>query len=973
MTTTVEREVESLHYNRVSEPTRRAQWWAGWRVALRLARRDVRRHRGRSALVLLMIGLPVMLLAFGATLAMTADRTARENAPYAYGTGVALVSGPSAATAVEQSADGTGVGWSDVSPAAAPIPGFTTDPTAAISKLVGGTAIPFGSPSLRATIDGARTSVQALAISLPPGADLGQRAHLISGRWAVSNDEVVVTRYGADLGLPTSGRLRLDEVGGSRTAGVQTSSADQGTSGRRVVGMAEAVTSVGSGLSILPAAVVVPLESTPSDWLVTDAKPIDWAAVQRLNRYALVVTSKAVTSLPPDELAQLDPQGFIGGQSQNLAVAVAAASGGLLITTTLLAGPAFAVSASRQRRTLALAAANGATVAQVRRFVLGQAVVLGSLAAVLGAALGLGAFFALRALHLRQLVDLSFFSPDVPWSLIGLVIAAALVSAVVAALIPARSLGRLDIVRVLRGQEVSQPLRHRLMVAGLVLCGIGAATALTRTVTDSGPSVAAFLIGSGLLAVGALCLVPALLVLSARAAGRLPLTMRMAARDSARQRARTAPTVAAVLAATALFSAACIGLASDTAKRADTYTPQVAVGTGIVRAGNGGDSRDQIAVADIIARSAPDVRVLRNAVLGNPYHWAPATTGPEASLSQRIVAVRQGCSAPQALADPFSSGYNVDCASLSTDGLGQGQVRVLPAAALDAVLQLDPAQSAVVAGGAIVLPDPATLPEDPRHGTLEMAPTTDVDVSHGTVTLAAQLGTRDSQRQEFTPTGSPTESRVPALLLPSSQFLRLQTNDGIGGALSAETVARRGWTSTPDYVTFYSPDGPIDSATQQRLQTAVDARFGVSNVEVERGFQRDDLPVVLVLIGVVSLLVLVATFVSTALSLAEQQPLMGTLAAVGATRGTRRRMAASQALHLAGLGALIGAAVGMVPGIAISQATAIGHFRDGVTVGPFVEIPWLQIAAPVVLVPLIAAAFAWLAVRRSPEVTRRLS
>ncbi|MEP7331148.1 MAG: FtsX-like permease family protein [Terracoccus sp.] len=976
MTATIDRAADHAESGTRPEPSRRAQWWAGWRVSLRLARRDVRRHRGRSALVLLMIGLPVMLLAFGATLAMTADRTAAENAPYLYGTGVAVVSGPNGPKAIEQSADGNGPGWGDDSTSAQIITGFTTDPTAAISSLVGGKAMPFENPDLRATIDGSRTPVPALAITLPAGADLGQRAHLISGRWATSPDEVVVTRYGADLGLPTSGRIDLEATAGSGPPGLGGSPTGESTTGRTIVGLADAVTGSSSG-SVSPAAVVVPFDGTPSSWLVTDAKPIDWAGVQRLNRYSLLVTSKAVTSLPADELTRLSPDASTGGQTRSLTTAIAAASGALLLTTTLLAGPAFAVSASRQRRTLALAAANGGTVAQVRQFVLGQAVVLGSLAAVIGVVLGLAGFFGLRALPLRPFLPLVFFSPDVPWSLLALVVAAALVSAVVAALIPARSLGRLDIVRVLRGQEVSRPLRHRLTALGVVLCGIGALTALTRTLTDSGVSVTAFLIGSVVLTIGALCLVPALLVVTARLAGRLPLTMRMAARDSARQRARTAPTVAAVLATTALFSASCIGLASDTAKRADTYVPQVAMGTGLVRAYSGsGATADEDRAVDAIHAAAPDLTVLRAATLGDPFQTTSSLAGITAVPSQRIAAMRAGCSAQQALANSDQAGPDIDCWSLTNVGYGGGQVRVLPATDLTAALKLDPAQAAAVAGGAIVLPDPATLPQEPRHATLEMAPTTPVDVTDAKVAFATEQGTRDPQTNEFTTSGRPAETRVPALLLPAATFLRLQTGSGIGAVLSTETAARLGWTSTPDTVLFYSPDGAVDVATQARVQTVLEGRFNQAMVYVERGFQRGDLAVVLVLIGVVTLLVLVATFVSTALSLAEQQPLMGTLAAVGATRGTRRRMAASQALHLAGLGALIGAAVGLVPGIAIARATTVVTQYNGVserTAGPFLSIPWLQIIAPVVLVPLIAAAFAWLAVRRSPQVTRRLS
>ena len=63
----------------------------------------------------------------------------------------------------------------------------------------------------------------------------------------------------------------------------------------------------------------------------------------------------------------------------------------LLIITALLVGPAFAVSAARQRRTLALAASNGASTAVLRRTVLAQALVLGTASALLGVLLGVAA------------------------------------------------------------------------------------------------------------------------------------------------------------------------------------------------------------------------------------------------------------------------------------------------------------------------------------------------------------------------------------------------------------------------------------------------------------------------------------------------------------------------------------------------------------------------------------------------------
>ena len=109
--------------------------------------------------------------------------------------------------------------------------------------------------------------------------------------------------------------------------------------------------------------------------------------------------------------------------------------------------------------------------------------------------------------------------------------------------------------------------------------------------------------------------------------------------------------------------------------------------------------------------------------------------------------------------------------------------------------------------------------------------------------------------------------------------------------------------------------------------------------------------------------------------------MMGTFAAVGATRMTRRNLAAAQAGSLGVIGALLGTLVGFVPGIALARSftrypmTSAG-FIDGTTpelVDSTVVIPWLQLAIPVIAVPALAALLAWLAIRRAPMVTRRLT
>ena len=107
----------------------------------------------------------------------------------------------------------------------------------------------------------------------------------------------------------------------------------------------------------------------------------------------------------------------------------------------------------------------------------------------------------------------------------------------------------------------------------------------------------------------------------------------------------------------------------------------------------------------------------------------------------------------------------------------------------------------------------------------------------------------------------------------------------------------------------------ISSATQ----AAVNDRLGGENtMQVERGFQNAAWLIMLILFSAAGSLVLIASLISTALSLAESQNDMATLAAVGATRHTRRRIAASQAWVVAACGCLLGVAVGMIPGIAIT-------------------------------------------------------
>ena len=68
---------------------------ASWRTALRIARREARRSRGRSALVIAMIALPVLCLSFAAVSYDMMTLTGAEKADRTMGTSAARIQWPS--------------------------------------------------------------------------------------------------------------------------------------------------------------------------------------------------------------------------------------------------------------------------------------------------------------------------------------------------------------------------------------------------------------------------------------------------------------------------------------------------------------------------------------------------------------------------------------------------------------------------------------------------------------------------------------------------------------------------------------------------------------------------------------------------------------------------------------------------------------------------------------------------------------
>jgi putative ABC transport system permease protein len=898
-----------------------------------MARRDLRRHKGRSALVFLMVALPTGLLVGLAGLADSQTVSGVDRIPLTLGPAQALVQGPDP-TPVLQGGDpdsGASMVGGQGGAKATPIPSLDTSVSlgapsnvAAVKALTGASdVVRTGYLPLRHVM-GDKSRPADVFVFDPGTHEWGDKAHLTSGRWAKDASEVVVTPLGVSRGMPASGTVTLRTEGKDYTV--------------TVVGTAE----VFMGWAAMPDAVSPQPVATDSSyswsWLVFRDRPLTYADVRHLNTYGLRVTSAHVLRHPPTQ-PQLPPElrQQTDWQAQQLREMVVVGAVMLLVVTTLLVAPAFAVSAARQRRTLALAASNGAETRQLRRKVLSQAVVLGGLSAVVSAVLAL---LALRLgilwwVHHQPWTMHRYFS--VPVVAVLFIVGCSVVSTLVAALIPALRLDRLDIVGVMRGQSVSPRLNRVLPVVGLALAVGGGAALLWAVRTEQHELPVA---GSGIvLVLGALMLVPLCLVVAGRLAAPLPVAPRMATRDAARHRSRSVPTVAAIMAGTIALTIFSVSLASDTRQRQHEYLPQAPMGEGTILyapfAGGTSQRPYDADTRELVERVSPHLRTTSMSVVGSDESFADGDPVPFVAL------MGPGCTPEQAMEPGGARG----CTAVGA--FGSGQIGVLPETDLTRLAHLAPTQVTAVRHGAVVIADKRVV----SGGT--------VRVAKGTITVDQQTGIpklRDA-----------TESTVPAVVASTGY-----RGSGYPAFVTPETARKLGWPTTPQSVLIHDPNGPISTKDQKALKEAVGDE---GHVYVERGFVRDDVVIMQALFGGFALLVLIVTLVSTALALSEQRADLGTFAAVGATRRTRRALAAAQAVVVGLVGAVLGIAVGLVPGIAMTYPLTSQSW-DQLThvekhVPPTIVIPWLPLVAVVVGVPLLAGLLSAAAIRKAPTMTRR--
>ncbi len=220
--------------------------------------------------------------------------------------------------------------------------------------------------------------------------------------------------------------------------------------------------------------------------------------------------------------------------------------GMLLIALVAVGG--FTVLAQRRQRSLGMLASIGATSKSVSRVVRANGLVVGVLGAVIGTLLGLVIWLAYRpsleksSHHLIGVLAL-------PWVVVAAAIGLAIVATYLAASRPARAITKLPVTATLSGRPAPPKQVHRSALPGIVFLVIGflllgySGGASTGSGSASTPEL---VLGIAALIPAIILLAPFFLVGLGRLAGHTPVAVRLALRDLARYRARSASALAAI-------------------------------------------------------------------------------------------------------------------------------------------------------------------------------------------------------------------------------------------------------------------------------------------------------------------------------------------------------------------------------------------------------------------------------------------
>lgn len=891
-------------------------WYHSWLAAIRIARRDAWRAKGRSLLVLAMLTLPIIGVSAADVTYRSSNLSTEAQLERQIGTADARVMDyDTGGEAVFQSPDNEETDRAKQYGENDELPTGPADITKALPAGAASLTDTYGSAKVHTKHGLLSTSVRELKSSDPMA---GPIMPLLDGRYPTAPDEVAVTGlFLKNSGLKLGSTITVRQLERTYT----------------IVGSYELPSELNTDqINALPGALLEPLRkalekaelpssTSSTSYLVKIDGGFTWNMVKEANQHGVTVTSRDVILDPPpdSEVPLFQKKGYQPGMTYQtmdegalmvLATVVVMA----LLEICLLAGPAFAVGARRSRRQLGLVGANGGDRRHIRAIVLSGGLVLGAVAAVVGTVLGIALTYVARP-WLEEYSGSRFDALELrPLELLGIALLAVL-TGLAAALIPAVNASRQPVLASLTGRRGVRKSNRVLPTVGLIAVVLGAAAAFFGTTMSDGFLLIAG--GSAIAELGVVAMTPALVGVFGRIGRFLPLSPRLALRDAVRNRGRTAPAVAAVLAAVAGTVAVATYAASMDAQSEAKYYPRLPYGTAALTLGSEGAAQHENAARAAVEKSFPvalraDVRRI---AVGNPncsVHGSYADNPGSCGESELLVPTANVC--PIHAADPARPGESLEetftaaerrklvdsdwrCASRRGETYSEVNTLIGDASLLKVLKIDDPAAAKALAAGKAVVLDRRYL--DAKN-TIGIQLITDV--------AAANKAREKSQ----TPPG-----RV--VKLPAYQLDSKAQGYGIQ-AIVPPAAAEAAKITTAPYGAYYTLDRLPRSEETQRLDAEL-ARIGIEDFPfVESGFQSDNNVMMLALAVFAGLITIGAAGIATGLSQADAEADLKTLAAVGAPPRVRRTLSGFQCGVVAAMGVVLGSATGVVPAIGLVLA-----------------------------------------------------
>lgn len=923
-----------------------------WRATTRIAVRQVRRAWTSSLLIVALVALPIMAMTGVSIYVASRWASPQERITAGLGSMQAWVQPAGAPNSglwqVPWNPRWTGYVSPGKSSSGGGIPDADAprDPRAALPA--GTEVVQISRGQVRLTTRAGATRVEAWAGAVGDPR-LSGRFDLVDGRAPSVGTDVLVTaavleRTGAVVG----GRIELDgepyEVSGTvRISGV--------------------------GWDVGAVAFADVARFDESQWLLPDLS-LTWEQIRALNAAGFVAYSRAVVLDPPPfslpGVGPMSPTTEMLGNYQQLALILGAGALAAGYMVVMLAGAAFAVSARRQQRALAVAASVGADSADVRRIVRLQGAVLGAVGGIVGAGAGIG----LAAAVIAATDDGSrtlFWGFHVPWVVLVAILVFAVLVGTTAALMPARGVAKDDVIRALRGARrpqsvaVSRPLwGSLLLLVGVVVTFGGALLGMRAATLEQLPAdsplrwlpVVGIAVGPVIAQLGIVMSGRWLLSRCARVLARVSVSARIAARDAVANGARTVPAFAAIGATVfgGVFAVAMGGMISAQTIRLYDYAAPIGVAVAqVYPMGTTAEptGADAAAVATASARMLRDVGATATATLARQQRiWGESADAIPADLVRAVAVTPERARTDPAVGFTRSSNGELRDPSNNLSVIAPEDVGAVTG------VQLTPQQREdYAAGTALVLAGDAVT-----DGTITVAGWTEREWY---AALAPDNFSRDTDRQSAI-TPPQWSVSLPAIEVGAR-------DQAVGVAIAPSTAERLGIRAAPAAV--YGTFPTVPTADQKDRIAALapglaSAAYTVT-ARVEEG-PRGVGEWLVPLLALVTVTVLGASAVALGLARFERRPDDATLAAVGGSGMLRRNIAFWQGLVIAGFGTVAGAAAGILPPLGFV-------LQSRGTQQPLVaaDISWLTILLVVVGLPLAVAVVNWLVPPRRPDLTRR--